>query len=642
MWENLLMSISEVVALTLFLIMLHWLRRGLGILPMYLLLGMFFIFAQISQLPMLSLVTDDTGSVGSITHSLLHLPIVAMFLIVYEDEGTFEAQRLIFGLLVAVLGFLYITQLVVGQFSFERDSPLPGIIQMVMDASLFSRPLLCMTAAHLGILMLIPIGYQAMRNLRIPVFLCVSVHILLFCTGSILFQWIFVPIQLRGIHIAVWVSWFALILILSVIAQAYLHLVGRGSYENRKPLGILSTLKDHLQTASRLRQSVEEWAERYQAVLDNSQELIFLLNREGGVINANRPAVAILDKQLYQPGFTLPQLIQDDQGNPFNWEQLWNELWLSGREQAFKSISELHLKLSDERILDIELNLSTARLNEDSMILMIMRDMTFQHQETERRKALEEQLMHSQRMEAVGVLAGGIAHDFNNLLLGIQASAEVLSKQELTAPGRAMLGNIDSASHRAAELINKLLGFARKGKYQEELLDLASIAQKTADLFKPGLKDVDFRFLVSPEPLMVKGDETQLQQVILNLLLNAKDALLPGTEQPRKITLRLDKARADMRQWEKRPKNITVRAEDYITLRVKDTGKGMSLETQKHIFDPFFTTKGPRGTGLGLAMVYGCVQHHQGWTCVESQEGAGTEFTIFLPAAPSTGQDWQF
>ena len=344
------MSLSEVVALTLFLIMLHWLRRALGILPMYLLLGMFFIFAQISQLPMLSLMTEDVGNAGSLTHSLLHLPIVAMFLIVYEEEGTFEAQRLIFGLLVGVLCFLYIIQLVVGQFSFELDSPLPSVIQMVMDAALFSRPLLCMTAAHLAFLMLIPIGYQAMRNLRFPVFLCVGVHILVFSLGSICFQGIFVPIHLRGIHMAVWVSWFALIFILSVITQAYLHLVGRGSYENRKPLGIFSTLKDHLQTASRLRQSVEEWAERYQAVLDNSQELIFLLNREGGVINANRPAVAILDKQLHQPGFTLPQLIQDDQGNPFDWGQLWNELWLSGREQAFKSIPELHLKLSDERV----------------------------------------------------------------------------------------------------------------------------------------------------------------------------------------------------------------------------------------------------------------------------------------------------
>jgi signal transduction histidine kinase len=195
-----------------------------------------------------------------------------------------------------------------------------------------------------------------------------------------------------------------------------------------------------------------------------------------------------------------------------------------------------------------------------------------------------------------------------------------------------MLGNIENATTRAADLTSKLLGFARKGKYQEQLLDVTAIANDAATLFKIGLKEIDFRLLVEPGAFIILGDATQLQQVFLNILINAKDALADSKSQTRKITLRIDRATDELPAWNQRPEGITDPSK-YVAIRIKDTGAGMDEETLAHVFDPFYTTKEHKGTGLGLAMAYGCITHHHGWITIASQQGKGTEVTIILPLA---------
>ncbi|MBO4345617.1 MAG: hypothetical protein J5833_07670, partial [Victivallales bacterium] len=436
-------------------------------------------------------------------------------------------------------------------------------------------------------------------------------------------------------------KWMTTIVLLCGMAQIYVWFTGAENFEERKTLGMLSTLLAHLQSASRMRQSVEEWAERYELVFDNSLEMIFLLNEKGAVMNANRSAVSAIGSKLHSPGYILHEIISDENNEPFDWAAAWNSLYakvpLAKKHIQFE---DMHMTTPSGKVINIDFTLSSAKVHDKNIAIMLVSDTTKRHEAESESKRLEEQLMHSQRLEAVGVLAGGVAHDFNNLLHSIQSSAEILGKQNLNQTGTAMLQNIDNATKRAADLINKLLGFARKGKYQETLLDIAVVAKKASELFNIGLKDITFKFLAEPEPMLVNGDETQLQQVILNLLLNAKDALKPGDKTTRKISIRIGRASSDMKPWSERPPNTIGSAESYVAIRIKDTGSGMSKETISHIFEPFYSTKGQNGTGLGLSMVYGCVTHHKGWLNVQSAPDEGTDFYIFLPLAGNISAKW--
>lgn len=632
-FEDIYIPFMELGSLTLFLMLLYWLRRSIGIIPMYLLLGLFFVCGQVAMLPILGDIFTEAGKLGTLAYGLLLLPLVAMYIIIYEEEGTLEAQRFILGMLMAVIGFIYITQLVLGQYQYEPGSVAPDFIRMLLKTRTFVLPLVALTFTHLVLLLIIPVGYQTLRNLHFPACVALFLHLFVFVLVSNIVQSMMNPSRKLDLSMGIWLSWLLSAALICLMVQCYLVLNRRSLDKSRRPFGIISTLLRHLQTASRMRQSVEEWAGRYQSVFDNSMEMIFLLDAKGDIINANRSAIAMLGPAVYDSGYNLTTLILDESKSQFDWAYAWTMLHPThGKGSDHLNYDKMLLKGVHDGPRNVEFNLAPAKANDIDMAVMIMRDITAQRREENQRKNLEEQLIHSQRMEAVGVLAGGVAHDFNNLICSIQTSAEMLSRQNMNASSRAMLGNIDNASHRAAELISKLLGFAKKGKYVERLLDLSAVAEKAVDLFDIGLKDITFKFIVNPDPIMVMGDETQLQQVILNLLLNSREALLPGTAESRKITLRLDKAEPDMKAWYSHPDGAPP-AEDFVVVKVKDSGSGMDEETKNRMFEPFFSTKGQNGTGLGLSMVYGCVTHHRGWLYVDSEPGKGTEISVFLPAA---------
>ena len=635
------LPMSELVTLTLLLLFLHWLKRTIGILPLYIFLSLFFLAGQFFLLPDLSTLFMEENTLNLLNFGLIFTPIVVLFLIIYEEDGTLEAQRFLFSQLMAAIGIIYLTMIIVAQYHVEMSIETPEFIQLLLKSRRFQIPFLLMVSLHTLLLLLLPVGYQFLRNWHVPRGISIFIHICFFLGASHFVQIMMLHNQMHHVSSPLIIKWMITIILLCGMAQAYVWFTGAEHFEERKTLGMLSTLMAHLQSASRMRQSVEEWAERYELVFDNSLEMIFLLNEKGAVMNANRSAVSVIGSKLHSPGYILHEIIADENNEPFNWTAAWNSLYakvpLAKKHIQFE---DMHMTTPSGKVINIDFTLSSAKVHDKNIAIMLVSDTTKRHDAESERKKLEEQLMHSQRLEAVGVLAGGVAHDFNNLLHSIQSSAEILGKQNQNQTGTAMLQNIDNATKRAADLINKLLGFARKGKYQETLLDIAVVAKKASELFNIGLKDITFKFLAEPEPMLVNGDETQLQQVILNLLLNAKDALKPGDKTTRKISIRIGRASSDMKPWSERPPNTLGSAESYVAIRIKDTGSGMSKETISHIFEPFYSTKGQNGTGLGLSMVYGCVTHHKGWLNVQSVPDEGTDFYIFLPLAENISAKW--
>jgi signal transduction histidine kinase len=284
------------------------------------------------------------------------------------------------------------------------------------------------------------------------------------------------------------------------------------------------------------------------------------------------------------------------------------------------------------RMVHLEANISPAELHEQAVALVIARDVTERRRMEREHQQLQEQFAHSQRLQAVGHLAGGIAHDFNNLLHTIRGSLDRLTTRQVTPDAQAdLLANISEATNRASTLTAQLLGFARKGKYKRERIRVAALVENARVLFEPvAHRGTGLKVIVAPSPMEITGDATQLQQVLLNLLLNARDAV-EGKGDAARIVVRAEPAATFMPGWQGRP-DPGLQASDYVCIRVKDNGVGIAEDVRPKIFEPFFTTKGVgKGTGMGLAMAYGCVANHHGWIHVESDVGRGTEFLVFLP-----------
>ena len=243
------------------------------------------------------------------------------------------------------------------------------------------------------------------------------------------------------------------------------------------------------------------------------------------------------------------------------------------------------------------------------------------------RKRLEDQLRHSQKMEAVGQLAGGVAHDFNNLLMLIQAHNEHLRDRLATDdPARKDVLAIENAVTRAASLTGQLLAFSRKQVLRLKVLDLNLVLADVAKMLHRLIgENIEVKVVPAPSLGKVKADPGQMEQVILNLAVNSRDAMPQGG----KLTI----TTCDVELNEDDSRNHEgASTGKYVMLAVSDTGDGMDTETQAHMFEPFFTTKAPgKGTGLGLATVYGVVKQSDGWIWVDTEPGRGTTFQIYLP-----------
>lgn len=291
-----------------------------------------------------------------------------------------------------------------------------------------------------------------------------------------------------------------------------------------------------------------------------------------------------------------------------------------------KAACEVVLHAQSESTLALEL--TGAAVDGSDECRVVVTDVTERHRATHEREGLQSQLAHAQKMEAVGTLAGGIAHDFNNILGGILGTLSLLDHEGGEAgPHHSDFQEMMAMVGRGVDLTRQLLGFARRGKYDVRPLDLARVVEETSTMFGRTRSDITIQIEAAPRLPAVLMDHAQLEQVLLNLLVNAGQAMPEGGQ------VRLCASSVELS-----PANVAPHAVApgrFVKLTITDTGVGIDPTTQARIFEPFFTTKRPgQGTGLGLASVYGIIKNHAGFITLESALGRGTTFSLFLPATP--------
>jgi len=261
-------------------------------------------------------------------------------------------------------------------------------------------------------------------------------------------------------------------------------------------------------------------------------------------------------------------------------------------------------------------------------ILVVARDITS-------RKQLEAQLQQSQKMEAVGVLAGGVAHDLNNIIQTIMGAAGLaIMKLDPSHPAYRYVNQIDESCERAAAIIRQLLIFSRRHEFSPELLNINSVTSDIMKMLRRLIgEDINVETDFDPDIRMIMADRGSIEQIIMNIVVNARDAMPDGGT----ITIKTENYTANAQDMEHHP---DIKEGEYCCLSISDTGTGISEDIITRIFDPFFTTKGVgKGTGLGLSTVYGIVSKHRGWIDLESQVGVGTTFRIYLPVARPDDND---
>jgi PAS domain S-box-containing protein len=355
----------------------------------------------------------------------------------------------------------------------------------------------------------------------------------------------------------------------------------------------------------------------FRSVWENSVDGMRLVDENGTVLAVNDAYCKLVGMD-----------VQSLEGKPFtivyatseNWDDMLKELrdFFAAREHQHKR-QQQHA-LHDGRTVVLEITDSFIEVEGRPLLMLsLFRDVTVQ-------KRLEEQLRQSQKMEAIGQLAGGVAHDFNNILTVIHGHASLLLSSGLDDTSARSAQQITQAAERAAGLTRQLLTFSRRQLIQPKRLDMNKIVGNTTDMLGRILgEDVSLQLNYSHSPAMVEADAGMVEQVLLNLAVNARDAMPRGGQ----LTVRIAIVDVNESHVQRHPE---ARMGRFVCVSKTDTGCGIAPENLPRIFEPFFTTKEVgKGTGLGLATVYGIVKQHQGWVEVDSTVGKGSTFRIFLP-----------
>jgi hypothetical protein len=367
-------------------------------------------------------------------------------------------------------------------------------------------------------------------------------------------------------------------------------------------------------------QEATEQARIQATALESSANGILITDPQGRILSANKAFCATAGRPLEDLLGRTPDFLTFGQHDPGFHEELWKAI-LSG--QVWRG--EAAIKRKDGNCCDLEMTITPVQGSKGGAIshfIAVSQDVT-------ERKHLEEQLRQSQKMEAIGQLAGGVAHDFNNLLAVIQGNAEMALMDVNAANGqiRENLSQITEASARAANLTRQLLAFGRKQAMRPQPISLNNVITDLTKMLNRIIgEDIQLQCTCDKRPVYVHADAGMMEQVLLNLVINARDAMPHGG----RLHITTKRVRVDRRYVRAHPEAHTG---DYACLKVRDTGSGISPEHLPRIFEPFFTTKEVgKGTGLGLATVYGIVKQHHGWIDVISRVNSGTEFRMFLPA----------
>lgn len=432
-----------------------------------------------------------------------------------------------------------------------------------------------------------------------------------------------------------------------VSTESAIKALRKGAYDYiRKPFEperLLTTVKNGLDH-KRVRREKEVinnklllTEKRYRFLVQNSPDIIYTLDHQGNftfISNAVEKLLNFTIEQLVGKHYSL--IVHEDDLEKAKWffaERRTGDRAASGIEMRLK-ISNGNGQAYDSKTKYLTIELKSSGVydkpatEKDKNFLGthgVARDIN-------ERKQLDAQLHHAQRMEALGTLAGGVAHDFNNLMMGILGNISLmLFGIDAAHPHYEKLKNIENMIQSCSKLTNQLLGYARKGKYDVKPIGLNHLVKESLETFGRARKEIEIYCQLAEDLAAVEMDEAQIQQVLMNLYVNAADAM------PRGGHLSLETANVTHQEMESIP--YEVEPGNYVMLKVTDSGIGMDEQTVELIFNPFFTTKERgRGTGLGLASVYGIIKGHGGYIGVESQEGRGTSFYIYMPASDKTVQ----
>jgi two-component system cell cycle sensor histidine kinase/response regulator CckA len=383
--------------------------------------------------------------------------------------------------------------------------------------------------------------------------------------------------------------------------------------------GIIGTLSSGEDITERIQAeaALRESEEKYRHLFELESDAIFLLDNETGRILEVNPAASA----LY--GYTREELLQRKNTDMSAEPDQTRKATLEGRPLV---PVRFHRK-KDGTVLAVEITARHFTWQGRGVHVAAIRDIT-------ERLRLEEQLRQAQKMEAIGRLTAGIAHDFNNLLTAINGFAELL-RLEVAAddPSSDLAEKILASGRRAADLVRQLLAFSRKQILEPRVLNLNNVVPNMGGMLRRIIGEhIEIETILAPDLWTVKVDPTQIEQVIINLAVNARDAMPEGG----RLTIETANAFLDETYT---ASHLEVQPGEHVLLAVSDTGKGMSEEVKTHIFEPFFTTKGAgQGAGLGLATVYGIVKQSGGHIWVYSEENRGTSFKIYLPRARRTSQ----
>ncbi len=398
--------------------------------------------------------------------------------------------------------------------------------------------------------------------------------------------------------------------------EKWVDLSGASTIMGGKPAGIISVID--ITDRKRSEEAMRISEEKYRNILENIEDIYFELDLAGYVVFFN-------DQLCRISGYTKEEL----QG--MNFKNFAKPPWQKYLYEKFKDIYktgkpvkqlewEAITRGGESICIEISVTLKKNVEGKPTGFHGIARDIT-------ERKRLEAQLVHAKKMESLGTLAGGIAHDFNNLLMAIQGNAALMYSDINTAhPRYKNLRNIEKCVQSGSELTRQLLGFARGGKYEVKATDINSLIEKTTEMFSHTKKEIVIHTVYGKGSCVVEADQSQIEQVLLNLYVNAWQAMPSGGDlYIMSESVLLEEDFADQ---------YHVSAGKYVMISVRDTGTGIDENIKHRLFEPFFTTKEmSRGSGLGLASAYGIIQNHNGFITVTSEKGKGSTFCIYLPAS---------
>ena len=371
----------------------------------------------------------------------------------------------------------------------------------------------------------------------------------------------------------------------------------------------------------RREQQFEETLRKLHSAVEQSADIVVITNREGRIEYVNPAFERIMGYQRAEVLGASPRLLKSGEHSPEFYQDMWRTL-LSG--SVFRGVM-INRKKTGESVV-VEKTITPVRNSQGEITHFICND-----RDISEVRRLETALFQAQKMDAIGQLAGGVAHDFNNLLMVISSYAELMLDE--IQPDHRLHRNVQEilgAARRAADLTRQLLAFGRKQMQTLQVVDLNSVLQNVTRLL-PRLigEDIEVRALAGPELGRVRVDPGQIEQVVMNLATNARDAMPSGG------TLTLETRNVQLDETYVHAGNL-MHPGEYVLLEVTDTGSGIPPEHLPHIFEPFYTSKEQgKGTGLGLATVYGIVKQSGGYIWVYSERNLGTTFKIYFPRVRS-------